>query len=204
MRVCMILEGSYPYVYGGVSSWMHQYIQAMPEVDFVLWCIGAQAVNRGHYKYELPENVVEVHEVFLDDALEQKLKNGGRKLRFTQEERTELEKLFEGESLNWDVLFELFQDKKVNPVNMMMSPMFLNIIMQLCEGRFTYLSFTDFYYNVRSMVLPQLYLITQEVPQADIYHATATGYSGILGILGKWKYKINESLKIFRQLSSLP
>ena len=57
MRVCMILEGSYPYVYGGVSSWMHQYIQAMPEVDFVLWCIGAQAVNRGHYKYELPENV---------------------------------------------------------------------------------------------------------------------------------------------------
>lgn len=74
MRVCMILEGSYPYVYGGVSSWMHQYIQAMPEVDFVLWCIGAQAGNRGHYKYELPENVVEVHEVFLDDALEQKLK----------------------------------------------------------------------------------------------------------------------------------
>ena len=50
----MILEGSYPYVYGGVSSWMHQYIQAMPEVDFVLWCIGAQAGNRGHYKYELP------------------------------------------------------------------------------------------------------------------------------------------------------
>lgn len=87
------------------------------------------------------------------------------------------------------MLFELFQDKKVNPVNMMMSPMFLNIIMQLCEGRFTYLSFTDFYYNVRSMVLPQLYLITQEVPQADIYHATATGYSGILGSLGKWKYK---------------
>ena len=68
MRVCMILEGSYPYVHGGVSSWMHQYIQAMPEVDFVLWCIGAQAGNRGHYKYELPENVVEVHEVFLDDA----------------------------------------------------------------------------------------------------------------------------------------
>lgn len=135
MRVCMILEGSYPYVHGGVSSWMHQYIQAMPEVDFVLWCIGAQAGNRGHYKYELPENVVEVHEVFLDDALEQKLKNGGRKLRFTQEERTELEKLFEGESLNWDVLFELFQDKKVNPVNMMMSPMFLNINYAAVRGK---------------------------------------------------------------------
>lgn len=185
----MILEGSYPYVYGGVSSWMHQYIQAMPDVEFVLWCIGAQSKNKGHYKYELPKNVVKVQEVFLDDALEQKLKKGKGRLHFTDAEKTELEKLFEGESLDWDVLFNLFQEKKVNPVNMMMNPVFLNLIMRLCEGKFTYLSFTDFYYNVRSMVLPQLYLMTSEVPQADIYHATATGYGGILGSLGKWKYK---------------
>lgn len=109
----MILEGSYPYVYGGVSSWMHQYIQAMPEVDFVLWCIGAQAGNRGHYKYELPENVVEVHEVFLDDALEQKLKNGGRKLRFTQEERTELEKLLRVRALTGTCFSSCFRIKRL-------------------------------------------------------------------------------------------
>lgn len=184
----MILEGSYPYVHGGVSSWMQQYIQAMPDTEFVLWCIGAEAKNRGRYKYELPPNVVEVHEVFLDDALRLKLKDGRKKLKFTDEERSELKKLFEGERLDWDVLFNLFQEKRVNPVNMMMSPVFLDIIMQLCSERFAYLSFTDFFYNVRSMVLPELYLITQEVPKADIYHATATGYSGILASLGKWKY----------------
>ena len=65
----MILEGSYPYVHGGVSSWMHQYIQAMPDTCFVLWCIGAESANRGVYKYELPPNVDEVKEVFLDDAV---------------------------------------------------------------------------------------------------------------------------------------
>lgn len=54
----MILEGSYPYVFGGVSSWTHQYIQAMPEHEFVLWCIGAKAEDRGKYKYQLPANVV--------------------------------------------------------------------------------------------------------------------------------------------------
>ena len=184
----MILEGSYPYVHGGVSSWMHQYIQAMPEVEFVLWCVGAEAKNRGHFKYELPENVVEVKEVFLDDALGLKLKKRRRAFKFTEEERTELKKLFEGEKLDWNVLFNLFQEKQVNPVGMMMNPVFLDMIIQLCDERFTYLSFTDFFYNVRSMILPELYLITQEVPQADIYHATATGYSGILGSLGKWKY----------------
>lgn len=182
----MILEGSYPYVHGGVSSWTHQYIRAMPDTGFVLWCIGAEAKNRGVYKYELPSNVEEIKEVFLDDAV--KLKGKGGRLKFSDEEKRELKKLFEGEKPDWDVLFELFQGKKVNPVDMMMSPVFLDIIMQLCEEKFAYLSFTDFFYNVRSMILPELYLMTQEVPEADIYHATATGYSGILGSLGKWKY----------------
>lgn len=46
MRICLVLEGSYPYVHGGVSTWMHSYIQAMPEHEFVLWVIGAKAADR--------------------------------------------------------------------------------------------------------------------------------------------------------------
>ena len=65
----MILEGSYPYVFGGVSSWTHQYIQAMKKHEFVLWCIGAQSKDKDKFKYKLPDNVVGVHQVFLDDAL---------------------------------------------------------------------------------------------------------------------------------------
>ena len=37
MRICLVLEGSYPYVHGGVSTWMHAYIQAMPRQEFSLW-----------------------------------------------------------------------------------------------------------------------------------------------------------------------
>ena len=48
---------------------MHQYITVMKEHEFVLWVIGAHACDRGKFVYELPDNVVEVHEVFLDDAL---------------------------------------------------------------------------------------------------------------------------------------
>ena len=42
MRICLVLEGSYPYVHGGVSTWMHAYIQAMPRQEFSLWVIGAK------------------------------------------------------------------------------------------------------------------------------------------------------------------
>ena len=39
MRVCLVLEGCYPYVHGGVSTWMHSYITAMKEHEFVLWAV---------------------------------------------------------------------------------------------------------------------------------------------------------------------
>lgn len=43
MRICLVLEGCYPYVHGGVSTWMHSYIEAMKEHEFVLWVIGAKS-----------------------------------------------------------------------------------------------------------------------------------------------------------------
>ena len=63
MRICLVLEGCYPYVHGGVSTWMHSYIEAMKEHEFVLWVIGAKAEDRGKFVYDLPDNVVEVHAV---------------------------------------------------------------------------------------------------------------------------------------------
>ena len=82
MRVCLVLEGSYPYVYGGVSTWMHGCIRAMPEHEFVLWVIGAKAADRGKFVYELPANVAEVHEVFLDDAL--RLRGGALEIEWRE------------------------------------------------------------------------------------------------------------------------
>ena len=66
MRICLVLEGSYPYVHGGVSTWMHQYITEMKEHEFIVWVIGANEEKKGQFVYEFPPNVVEVREVFLD------------------------------------------------------------------------------------------------------------------------------------------
>ena len=86
-----MLEGSYPYVHGGVSTWMHSYIQAMPEHEFVLWVIGAKAADRSRFVYDLPGNVAEVHEVFLDDAL--RLYGEQRPVHFTPQEHEALREL---------------------------------------------------------------------------------------------------------------
>ena len=68
MRVCIVAEGCYPFVVGGVSSWVNSLIQLFPNTEFVILAIAANRSQRGNYVYELPDNVTEVHELYLDDV----------------------------------------------------------------------------------------------------------------------------------------
>lgn len=188
MRICMILEGCYPYVTGGVSSWMHQYIQAMPQHEFVLWTIGASSKDRGKFRYELPSNVKEVKEVFLDEAL--KLKMHKYKYHFSSEEVAALNELIKCGKPDWDLLFEMYQEKGISPIAFLMSEDFLEILTALCHKEYTYVAFSDLFHTIRSMLLPLLYIISGEIPEADLYHSVATGYSGVLAAMGSWKRRV--------------
>jgi hypothetical protein len=65
LRVCFVLEGSYPYITGGVSSWVHDLIKGMPDIDFVIFSISPEEEQT--LKYELPENVVEHKDITLSE-----------------------------------------------------------------------------------------------------------------------------------------
>ncbi|MCF2616394.1 GT4 family glycosyltransferase PelF [Oscillibacter valericigenes] len=188
MRICVILEGCYPYVTGGVSSWIHQYIQAMPQHEFVVWAIGASSDSQGQFKYTLPDNVVEVKEIFLGDAL--KLVNAPQKYNFTPEETQVLYDLINCKNPHWEVLFEMYAQKRIAPVSFLQSETFLDILMHLCETEYPYTAFSDLFHTIRSMFLPVLHLLSSEIPKADVYHAIATGYSGILARLGSYTYHV--------------
>ena len=45
--IALLLEGTYPYVSGGVSSWVNQIIRAFPEYRFALVFIGSQPKDYG-------------------------------------------------------------------------------------------------------------------------------------------------------------
>ena len=182
MRICLILEGSYPYVHGGVSTWMHAYIQAMPEHEFVLWVIGAKAADRGKFVYDLPPNVTEVEEVFLDDAL--RLHGEQQPVLFTDAEQAALRELVRLGKPDWDMLFHLFQGKKVHPLSFLQSRTFMDLFTEICLQEYPYVAYADAFHTMRSMLLPVLYLLTGRVPKAQIYHAISTGYGGLLACLG--------------------
>lgn len=67
--VALLLEGTFPYVSGGVSSWINQIIRAFPEYRFAIIFLGSQSRDYPKFKYELPTNVVHFEQHFLYDHL---------------------------------------------------------------------------------------------------------------------------------------
>jgi len=57
--VCLILEGTYPYVVGGVSTWVHSLITGLPDIEFTIVHIRA-GDGEQEPKFELPANLREI------------------------------------------------------------------------------------------------------------------------------------------------
>ncbi|HLK89530.1 MAG TPA: DUF3492 domain-containing protein, partial [Polyangia bacterium] len=62
--VCLLVEGTYPFVSGGVSSWVHDIILGHPELRFAVLNVGSHPAAYGEPRFQLPENVVGLHRVF--------------------------------------------------------------------------------------------------------------------------------------------
>lgn len=184
MRICMILEGSYPYTHGGVSSWAHQLITSLKQHEFVLWVIGADASQKGQFYYQLPDNVVEVDEVFLSDAKQQKQSGTGAVI-LNDAQKKALEACAACADPDMGVLVHLLQDANVNPADLLMSRDFLQMLESLCAREYPWAAFSDTFHTERSMLLPMLYILSRKVPEADLYHAICTGYGGLLGVTAK-------------------
>ena len=180
MRICVICEGCYPFVAGGVSSWLHGLIQAMPQHQFVIWAIGAQEKDRGNYAYEMPQNVVELRDVYLDEMMSCHLKKPKRS-RLSQEDRDNLRRLMRCEKPDWEGIFRFFSGSSMDNVAFLMSEGFLELMEEISAEDFPYVGFTDYFYCIRSMFLPLLYLLGSQPPEADIYYSVSAGYAGVLG-----------------------
>jgi polysaccharide biosynthesis protein PelF len=61
-HICLILEGTYPFITGGVSNWVHMLVSGIPEHDFSIAHIytGLEPVQA---KYKLPGNIKNIHKI---------------------------------------------------------------------------------------------------------------------------------------------
>lgn len=188
MRVCIIVEGCYPYVTGGVSSWVHGLIRAFPKVEFVLQTIISAREQSGKFVYQLPENVTEVHELYLQDVDWDRNRKGWRGYRLNRQEYAALRSLVMNRQVDWETLFHLFQNKGISLDKLLMGEEFLRIVREYYDLNYSQLVFSDFLWTMRSVYLPLLFTLKMKLPKADLYHCVATGYAGVLGSMGKSLY----------------
>lgn len=184
MRICMIVEGCYPYVVGGVSSWVHSLIKSFPDQEFVIMAIIANRSLRGKYVYELPENVTEVHELYLEDK--DWSKNRRHKKRINKKEYQALRSLILDQKIEWEVLFDLFQKKNFSLNDLLMGEDFMGAVKECYKLNYSQIVFSDFLWMMRSIYLPLFFTLKTKTPKADVYHCVSTGYAGVLGSLAQY------------------
>ena len=191
--ICLLLEGTWPYVRGGVSSWIHQMILGLPEFTFSVLFVGGQRSAYTSRRYEVPANVVHIEEVYLEDATRavdlpgtpreanpQQLFDLYRFLHHPDKpERAMGERLLEDiangdltlddvlrSRASWETLSEGYRQHCADP------------------------SFVNYFWTLRSLQSPLLMLAeaTRKMPRARVLHSISTGYAGLLGCILKQRW----------------
>lgn len=193
--VCLILEGTYPFVTGGVSSWTHQLITHLPETRFHLYCLIAER-EPGPWRFPRPDNVVGVTTLSLGGAAEV-LEGEGRMLESEEEKaligmlRSFHTSLLGGHPEAFRTLFERFRQTGFSPElfrTLSAGRQAWSLIGEFYQAQFAHESFIDFFWMWRTTHLPLFSLLSAPLPRARLYHSLASGYAGMLGVMGKLAY----------------
>jgi len=190
--VLILLEGTYPYVRGGVSSWVHQIILGMPEYRFDLLFIGGSRKHYGEMLYELPDNVnnVEIH--YIEDAWNSKKgkPSKGREKAIARSE--ELHESFRSECPREQDLFGLLdlvaaKKPEITHGQFLFSRSAWQSIIRSYEKYCTDPSFLNYFWTVRSMHAPIFLLadVARKTNPPKIIHSISTGYAGLVGAILK-------------------
>jgi glycosyltransferase involved in cell wall biosynthesis len=191
--ICLLLEGTYPFVAGGVSSWVHNLVRALPEFSFTGVCILPTEKEKWVVKYDVPPNFNNLKVVYLHDyniGDRSKYRNKRYRRDFQRIKRFH-QKLFNGDFSDFETILPIFQgsDKaKFTAHDLVYGKDAWNLLMEFYKPEVNSESFIDYFWTFRFIHLPLIKLLTAPIPHAKIYHTVSTGYAGLLGATAKCTY----------------
>lgn len=195
--IALLLEGTYPYVRGGVSSWVDQMIRAFPEFTFAIVFIGSRREDYGDAVYPLHENVVHFEAHYLYEFTPPSPVRGSegdeeafRKMSTMHDMLRKRDDLQGIGKLIHDVIPMLGEGGAISEEQFLHSRRSWDAITERYEKYCLDPSFTDYFWTVRIMHKPlwQLARICDNMIPAKMYHTVSTGYAGFLGALMRYKH----------------
>jgi glycosyltransferase involved in cell wall biosynthesis len=192
--IALLLEGTFPYVAGGVSSWVNQIIRAFPEYRFAVVFIGSQPSDYGEMKYKLPDNVVhlECHYIHSPAGKPPVRHQAGDPATYEMVER--LHAYFrsptpEGEPVIGESLAALASSGSLSEESFLYSRASWDYTTDQYRRFSRDPSFIDYFWTIRVMHQPLWLLsrIAEQMIPVKAYHTISTGYAGFLAAILKWK-----------------
>ena len=191
--VALVLEGTFPYVSGGVSSWINQIIRAYPEIRFAIVFLGSRRADYKAFKYALPDNVVHFEEHYLYEDLNahhQPAMRSGDPEAFDLVNQL-LDALGHGADnvqtmhILRQLVLEMRPGGKLKLEDFLYSQRAWEIICTAYRDHCSDPSFVDFFWTVRIMFQPLWLLarVATELIPVRVTHCASTGYAGFLGAL---------------------
>ena len=178
--VCLIAEGCYPYVSGGVSTWIDWLIRSHPELTFNVLAILPSAPN-SEPRYARPANLLSIQHVRLDDT---HLGTSRDWPAATPDRMAELigQLLNEGDTSQLAALIQLLgpPGRRVSLNTLLNSP---EAWQTMCHhySSMSHAAFLGFFWAWRTLVGGLFRVLTCPLPSARIYHSVSTGYAGLIG-----------------------
>ena len=197
--VMLLLEGTFPFVSGGVSSWVNQIIRAFPEVRFGICFIGSRRSDYDGARYALPDNVVHFEDHYLhekkpaqrvskkqrgDAAAFAQMAELHQALRTPHRNRPDHQSLSAGMA---ELLPMLADGKPLDEAAFLHSETAWQYITDQYRSFCSDPSFVDYFWTVRIMHAPvwTLSRIADGMIPARCFHTVSTGYAGLLGAMLK-------------------
>jgi len=183
--VLLLAEGTYPYIRGGVSSWIHQLISGMPELKFGVLFLGSREEDYGDIQYELPNNLVFLKNFYMFSKSEipppQELEG--------KEEVFLLKHFFFKEELPDKLSDFFFYTKELTLSDFLYGKKTWYLFEEIYMERKVNVPFVDFFWTLRNILTPLWIVIKalEDVLDRDIklVHSPSTGYAGFLGSMLK-------------------
>jgi len=191
--IMIFSEGTYPYVRGGVSSWIYQLVSGLPQYTFGICFIGATKEVDGkklEVSYEIPKNIKHIETHWLFDFDESK---NIRSVKGSKNGFKAVAKLYDSFQANSGVIPKELQHidfylKTIKFDDFLYSKRAWDFIISKYEQNCPDIPFIDYFWTLRNIHKPIWLLaeIVANLPSAQIYHAPSTGYAGFLGALSSY------------------
>lgn len=189
--ILLLLEGTYPFVSGGVSSWVHQLIELFPQHRFGAVFLGGQQADYRKMEYTPPKNFVhlECHFLFEQTDGESSASKPADQTHF--DELVKFHDYFKQlETANYSDLAKQLINHFSHPNHVTLQD-FLHgklswqYIIEQYQTKCPHISFTAFFWAIRNIHMPIFKIIhlVNQLPQAKVIHSVSTGYAGFLGAL---------------------